>query len=171
MQHPSLWRPSVGAALAWASAFLAMAPSTPALAASAVGHVSVTILPVAAAVGGSAMSFGSVGVASVPGRVVLSPAGRPSGPTAYSFRGSPAAGNVTLTGAPGTAVSISVSGGDVAQGPGAPMPFKVVAAAPGAISVLDRTGMLRLALGATLSVGRSQAPGDYRGTYAITVDY
>src|SRR6266851_4544071 len=112
-----------------------------------------------------------LGAASAPGRVVLSPAGRSSGPAAYSFGGSPAAGSVTLTGAPGMAVSISLSVGDVARGPGAAMPFKVVAAAPGAASALDRAGELRLALGATLSVGRSQAPGAYYGAYSVTVDY
>ena len=171
MQHPSLRRPSVGAAFACASALLAVAPSPPALAASAVGHVSVTILPVAAAVGGSAMSFGTVGVASVPGRVVLSPSGRASGPPAYSFGGSPAPASVILSGTPGTAVTLSVSAGDVARGPGAAMPFRVITAAPVAMSALDPAGSLRLALGATLAVGRQQAPGAYYGTYAITVDY
>ncbi|HET7594780.1 MAG TPA: DUF4402 domain-containing protein, partial [Stellaceae bacterium] len=127
----------------------------------AVGHVSVTILPAAAGVGGGAMSFGSVGVAP----------GRASGPAAYSFGGSPAVGSVTLTGVPGTAVTVSVSAGDVARGPGAAMPFRVVAAYPGAASALDRAGVLRLALGATLSVGRQQAPGAYHGTYTVTVNY
>lgn len=160
------------ATLGFAVLLLAVAVSLPAaLAASATGHVSVTILPTAAVVGGTGMSFGTVGGASVPGRVVLSPAGRSSGPAAYSFTGSSAAGSVTLTGAPGTAVGISLSVGDVARGPGAAMPFRVVAAAPGTASALDRAGELRLALGATLSVGRSQAPGAYYGAYSVTVDY
>jgi spore coat protein U-like protein len=170
MQNPTVSRPSVGAALACAAALLAVA-APPARSASAVGHVSVTILPTAAGVGGSAMSFGTVGVASAPGRVVLSPAGRASGPAGYSFGGSPAPASVTLTGTPGTALTVSLSGGDVARGPGAPMPFRVVAATAGAISALDRAGMLRLSFGATLSVGRSQAPGAYHGTYTVTVDY
>jgi hypothetical protein len=37
--------------------------------------------------------------------------------------------------------------------------------------VLDRSGVLRLALDTTLSVGRQQAPGAYYGSYTVTVDY
>jgi spore coat protein U-like protein len=161
---------SGGVAFVCAAVLLAAAPA-PAPAASAVGHVSVTILPTAGGVGGSAMSFGTVDAASAAGQVALSPAGTASGPAAYSFGGSPAPARVTLTGAPGTAVTVSVSAGDVARGPGAPMPFRVVAAASGAVSALDRAGMLHLALGATLSVGRAQGPGAYHGTYIVTVDY
>jgi len=51
------------------------------------------------------------------------------------------------------------------------MPFRVVAASPGGVSALDRAGVLRLALGATLSVGRQQAAGVYHGTYTVTVNY
>jgi hypothetical protein len=160
-----------GAALACAAALLAAAPFPVALAASAVGHVSVTILPAAAGVEGAAMSFGTVGGTSAAGRIVLSPGGKANGPAAYSFGGSPAAGSVTVTGLPGMPVAISVSAGDVARGPGAAMPFRVVAAAPGSMYTLDRAGVLRLALGATLSVGRQQAPGAYHGAYTATVDY
>jgi hypothetical protein len=170
MKHLSGFPRSAGAVLAGGAALLAMAP-LPAPAATAVGHVSVTILPAVAAVDGSAMSFGTVGVASAPGRVVLSPSGRASGPAAYSLGGAPAPASVVLSGTPGTAVTLSVSAGDVARGPGAAMPFRVVTAAPVAMSVLDRAGSLRLALGATLAVGRQQAPGAYYGSYAITVDY
>ena len=46
-----------------------------------------------------------------------------------------------------------------------------IAASPGTVSVLDRSGALRLALGATLSIGRQQAPGAYRGSYTVIVDY
>src|SRR5260370_39094516 len=98
------------ATLGFAVLLLAVAVSLPAaLAASATGHVSVTILPTAAVVGGTGMSFGTVGAASAPGRVVLSPAGRSSGPAAYSFTRSSAAGRVTLPCAPRTAGRISLS--------------------------------------------------------------
>jgi hypothetical protein len=76
-----------------------------------------------------------------------------------------------LTGIPGTPVTLSLSAGDVAHGPGTPMPFRVVAASPGALSAIEHSGMLRLPLAATLSVGRRQAPGAYRGSYTVTVDY
>ena len=130
------------------AASLAVAAAPAALAASAVGHVSVTILPAAAGVGGGIMSLGTAG--SVSG---------------------PASGGMTVTGAPGTPVTLSVSASNVARGPGMPIPFRVAATSPGAWSTIDRSGVLRLALGATLSVGRQQAPGAYRGDYTVTVDY
>ena len=135
-----------GAAVAGAASLAAAAPA--AVAASAVGHVSVTILPATAGIGGGAMSFGTAGSAS-----------------------GPASGGVTVTGVPGTPVTLSLSAGDVARGPGPPIPCRVVAASPAALSAVDRSGVLRLALGATLAVGRQQAPGVYRGSYTVTVDY
>jgi hypothetical protein len=152
-----------------AAALSAVAAAPAALAASAVGHVSVTILPAPAGVGGGAMSFAS---SPVPVRVALGPGGdQAGGLVAYSFGGSHATGSVTLSGIPGTPVTLSLSAGNVARGPGGPVPFQVIAASPGTVSVLDRSGALRLALGATLSIGRQQAPGTYRGSYTVIVDY
>jgi hypothetical protein len=108
----------------------------------------VTILPAAAGVGGGAMSFGMIGSAS-----------------------GLASGGVTVTGIPGTPLTLSLSAGDVARGPGIPIPFRVVAASRGAQPTIDRSGVLRLALGATLRVARQQAPGAYRGDYTVVVDY
>ena len=139
------WLPH-GAALAAAVLSAAVAPA--AVAASAVGHVSVTILPASAGVGGGAMTFGAVGSAS-----------------------GPVSGGVTATGAPGTPITLSLSAGDLARGPGMPIPFRVAAASPRALPTIDRSGTLRLMLGATLSLGRQQAPGAYRGDYTVTVDY
>jgi hypothetical protein len=138
---------SYGAALA-AAALSAVAAAPPVLAASALGHVSVTILPAAAGVGGGTMSLGTVGSAS-----------------------GPASGGVTVTGVPGTPVMLSLSAGNVARGPGAAIPFQVVAASPGAVSAIDRSGVLRVALGARLALGGQQAPGTYHGSYTATVDY
>ena len=125
-----------------------MAAAPAALAARSVGHVSVTILPAAGGIGGGVMGFGAVG--SAPGR---------------------ASGGVTVTGMPGTPVTLSVSAGNVARGPGMPIPFRVIAASPGAPSAIDRSGLLRWTLGATLAVGWQQAPGAYRGSYTVTLDY
>jgi spore coat protein U-like protein len=161
-------RRSAGAVLAGAAALLAAEPV--ALAASAVGHVSVTILPAAAGVGGGAMSFGTAGGSGAPVRMALGPSAQAGGPAAYSFGRATATGHVTVTGLPGTPVTLSLSAGDVARGPGTPMAFRVVAS-PGGPSAIDRSGALRLALGATLAVGPQQAPGAYRGSYAVTVDY
>lgn len=130
------------------AALSAVAAPPPALAASAVGHVSVTILPAAVGVGGGAMSFGPAASA-----------------------GGLASGGVTVTGIPGTPVTVGLSAGNLAHGPGMPIPFRVVAASTAAPSAIDRLGVLRLALDATLSVGRQQAPGAYRGDYTVTVDY
>jgi len=127
----------------------AAAASPPAVAASAVGHVSVTILPAAAGVGGGGMSFGAAGSATGP---------------------SSSAG-VTVTGAPGTPVTFTVSAGNAAHGPGRPILFQVIATSPGTLPTIDRSGVLRLALGATLAIGRQQAPGAYRGQCTVTVDY
>lgn len=131
-----------------AAALSAVAAPPPALAASAVGHVSVTILPAAVGVGGGAMSFGPAASA-----------------------GGLASGGVTVTGIPGTPVTLGLSDGNLARGPGLPIPFRVIAASPGTLPTIDRSGVLRLALGATLRVERQQAPGAYRGDYTVTVDY
>lgn len=135
-----------GAAAAGAAS-LAVAAAPGALAASAVGHVSVTILPAAAGVGGG-MSVGMAGSAS-----------------------GPASGGVSVTGIPGTPVTLSLSAGNMARGPGMPIPFRVVAASSGALATIDRSGVLRLALGATLRVAPQQAPGAYRGDYTVIIDY
>jgi len=140
-----------------------------ALAASATGHVAVTILPTPAGLDGAAATFAAASIGSGSGRMVLNPMGGTGGMGAASGTDLPAAGRVVLIGPPGMAATISLSSGDVARGPGAAMPFRVVAAS--ALSALDHVGTLQVALSATLAVGRGQTPGPYRGTYSVTVDY
>jgi spore coat protein U-like protein len=167
------WKPlSLSHGAAFAAVLLLAAAAVPAaVAASAVGHVSVTILPAAAGVGGGAMSFGTAGSAAAPVRVALGPSGPAGGSAGYSLGGLRAAGSVTLTGVPGTPVTLSLSAGDLARGPGTPMQFRVVAASAGSLSAIEGSGTLRLALGAALSVGRQQRPGAYHGDYIVTIDY
>jgi hypothetical protein len=166
----SVWRAAlvVGTGIACALA----SPLKPsAFAASATGHVSVTILPALAVTENAPIDFGIIGAPKVPGQIVLSPVGTTSGPPGYAVTGSPAAGRLTIIGPPNAAVSIVFSSGDALTGPGPAMPIGSFTHNAGATPMLNGAGLLNLSIGATLTVGASQTPGTYAGTYRVMANY
>lgn len=73
----------------------------------------------------------------------------------------------TVSGDAGRSFSISAGNGTVDSGANS-MSFTTLSALSG---TLDGTGSAGIFVGGTLSVGASQAPGVYTGTYTVTVAY
>lgn len=128
---------------------LAAAAASPASAASAIGHVSVTILPAATVTETAPLTFGGTALAA-PGR---------------------ATGIVSLSGPPHAAVTLSIGAGDGLARPGTAISLRSLAHNVGASPSFDATGVLTVAVGATLAVGSSQPAGTYHGTYTVVVNF
>jgi Mat/Ecp fimbriae major subunit len=157
------------AALMGVAAAVVLSPA--ALAATATGHASVTIVAAVAVSEIQPMDFGTVGVTKAGGSVVLSPNGTRSGPATYSFDGTPRPGQFTVTGTPNAAVAVSFSSGDAVVGPGPSMSLGSFTHNAGPAPALNSAGNLTLAVGATVTVGAQQPYGSYAGTYTVTVNY
>jgi Domain of unknown function (DUF4402) len=136
---------AAGTAVALALALL----SNAAIGATAVGHVSVTILPAAAAV-----------VETMP--IELDVTGR---------RLATRPGVVTLTGAPNEAITISVSANDPVTGPGPALQLGRFTHNAGRAPTLSSDGSLTLAVATTVQPGASQPHGAYAGSYSVIVNY
>jgi hypothetical protein len=159
------------AALALMGAAAALLLPSGALAATATGHASVTIVSAVAVSETAPMDFGTVGVTKAGGSVVLSPNGARSGPAAYAFDGSAHPGQFTVAGTPNAAIAISFSSGDAVTGPGPAMTLGSFTHNAGKAPALNSAGNLTLAVGATVTVGAAQPYGSYAGTYTVTVNY
>jgi hypothetical protein len=132
-----------------AIALAAVLVSKVALAATAIGHVSVTILPSVAAVSETAP-------------IEMDGAGN---------RIAAHAGIVTLTGAPNSAVSISVALNDTIVGSGPALQFGRFAANVARAPVLSSNGSLSFSVGAMMKPSAVKPHGTYAGSYSVTVNY
>ena len=120
-----------------------------ALAATAIGHASVTILPATAAISEtSPIELDSVrnGISTRPGIV-------------------------TLTGAPNLAIAISISGNDAVSPSGAPLQLGAFAHNGGREPTLNGNGQLTLAIATTVERGAAQPHGAYSGSYTVIINY
>jgi Domain of unknown function (DUF4402) len=129
------------------------------------------------------LEFGDIVPSNVAGVVRIQPSGVRS-----------ATGGVTLVGAVGQParfaglgtynrqVDISVSANSIQiTGPGAPMtvsqfeigstPTAILSTTPMRFRIGAANGQFNFPVGARLAVGANQAPGDYVGTFAITLNY
>lgn len=121
-----------------------------------------------------ALAFGSF-VAGAGGTITITPAGARSG-----------TGGVTLLpAAPGSAAQFSISGTSnasysislppndlVTLASGAnTMAVNGFASSPAATGLLGLSGSQSLFVGATLSVGANQVPGNYSGNFTVSVNY
>jgi spore coat protein U-like protein len=161
----------INSTIALAGAAAALLLPAAALAATATGHASVTIVAAIAVSEIAPMDFGTVGVTKAGGSVVLSPTGTRSGPATYSFDGASRPGQFTVAGTPNAAVAISFSSGDAVNGPGPAMALGSFTHNAGRAPALNSAGSLSLAVGATVTVGAQQPYGSYAGTYTVTVNY
>jgi hypothetical protein len=73
----------------------------------------------------------------------------------------------TLTGSGSRSIIVTVGDG-VLTGPGTDMPFVTTDNAPTSLSA---AGTGSFSVGGTLTVGNTQTPGDYTGTYTATATY
>lgn len=79
-------------------------------------------------------------------------------------------GIFTITGTPNTTATVQISESTTLSGPGDAMTVDNFAANR-TMPYLGETGSTEIIVGARLSVNASQTPGDYTGTYAVTVAY
>jgi len=140
-----------------------------ALAASATGSASATILQQITVLPGTAMAFGTIAPAAAGGTVVLSAAGTIAAVPGFAFAGTPTAGTFTVSGASGQPVIVSFSSGNTLAGPGTAMPLGVftTSGAPATFGAASFT----LNVGASLTVNPAQTAGSYSGSYTVNVDY
>jgi hypothetical protein len=120
-----------------------------ALAATAIGHASVTILPTAVAVSETT----PIELDSVGNRIATRP------------------GIVTLTGAPNLAVAISISANDTVSPTGQPLQLAAFTHDGGRAPTLNGNGQLTLAIATTVKKGAAQPQGVYSGSYTVIVNY
>jgi Domain of unknown function (DUF4402) len=136
---------------------------------TATGRASATILQAIVVVETAPMSFAAVAPPPGGGTIVLTPAGTISSPGGFAFRGTPVPGAFHARGAPNYPASVSLSTGNLVTGPG---PAMRLAAFTGNVApTFDGAADLTFAVGAALTINPNQAPGQYTGTYAVTVNY
>lgn len=122
-----------------------------------------------------ALSFGSF-VAGSGGSVAISTSGaRSASGDVYLFPSSEGtAAQFTVSGDPNATYTIQLPGNDFVKltGPGADMGINDFVSSPsGTGGQLSATGSQTLSVGGTLSVGSGQTPGDYSGSFTVTVNY
>lgn len=124
------------------------AANTAALAATAMGHASVTILPAAAVIETNPIELGGVG-----------------------NRISTRSGIVTLTGAPNLAVAISITANDAVTGRGPALQLASFTHNGGRAPTLGSDGRLTLAVETAVKTGAPRPRGAYSGSYSVIVNY
>jgi hypothetical protein len=143
------------------------APTPSAIAAT--GRTSATILQAITVTETAPMSFAAVAPPPRGGTVVLTPVGTLSGSSGFVFYGTPSPAAFHAHGAANYPASVSISTGNVVTGPGPAMQLATFAGNTPAN--FDNAANLKFAIGATLTINPNQAPGEYTGTFAVTVNY
>ena len=129
------------------------------------------------------LDFGSIVASGAAGTVRLAPDGtrtRTGGATLAGNDGQPA--RFAGLGTPNRQVNISLGANQIfITGPGAPMrvrnfeigstPTAILSTTPTRFTIASALGNYNFPVGATLEVGANQAPGDYAGTFTITLNY
>jgi hypothetical protein len=155
-------------ALALAISALGLAPGG-AFAVSQTGHVSAGIWALITVTENNGMSFGTIKPPVAGGNVVLSTAGTISPAPGFFFAGTPTAGAFNAHGLAHFPAVVSFSTGDTLTGPGTAMALGKFTS--NAAANFDGKGNLNFNVGATLTINANQAPGNYAGTYTVTVNF
>ncbi|MBL3555309.1 MULTISPECIES: DUF4402 domain-containing protein [Marinobacter] len=121
------------------------------------------------------LSFGSF-VAGSGGTVTISTSGARSatGGVLLIPSSAGAAAQFTVAGDANATYTIQLPGNDFVKlaGPGVDMTINDFTSSPsGTGGQLDAGGSQTLSIGGTLFISGDQAPGDYSGTFSVTVDY
>jgi spore coat protein U-like protein len=129
------------------------------------------------------LDFGSIIASGTAGTVRLQPDGtrtRTGGATLAGNDAEPA--RFAGLGTPNRQVNISLGANQIfITGPGAPMrvrnfeigstPTAILSTTPLRFNIATALGNYNFPVGATLDVGANQTPGDYSGTFTITLNY
>jgi len=136
------------------------------------GNATADISTVIALTENTPMAFGDILKDAVAGTLVLGTAGAITGaPGTYVLAGAPSAGQFTANGDASATVAISFSTGDTLISGANSMTLGTFTHNAGVTPALDGTGALTFNVGASLTVGATQATGAYSGTYTVTVNY
>jgi hypothetical protein len=155
---------------ALAAGALALVLGTPiALATTERGRASATIAQAIVVTEATPMSFAAVAPPPAGGAIVLTTAGRISSTSGFVFRGTPVPAAFNARGMPHYPTSVSFSPSSLVTGPGPAM--RLGAFTNNAASAFDGTANMNFAVGATLVINANQTPGEYSGTYAVTVNF
>lgn len=170
--------------LAAIALLIAPAAASPALAqTTAQGDAEVIILRPLSFFKVDDLDFGSIIASGTAGTVRLYPDGSRTatgGATLAGNGGSPA--RFAGLGSPGRQVNIALGANQIfITGPGAPMrvrnfeigstPTAILSTTPTRFTISSALGNYNFPVGATLDVGANQTPGDYSGTFTITLNY
>lgn len=115
------------------------------------------------------LEFGKVAPTGTAGTVTVSPTGARSSIDVDLFGGTVSAASFTVTGENNEAYALNLPTSTALTGPGADMTVDTFTDDAGT-TVLSG-GSDTFNVGATLHVGASQAPGNYAGSFAVTVNY
>lgn len=148
-------------------ALLSITPPAPA--ATERGRASAAIIHVIVVTETMAMSFAAVAPPPSGGAIVLTTKGTVSSTGGFIFRGTPVPGAFDARGLPNHPTSISFSNASLVTGPGPAM--RLGSFTNDAAATFDGAARLNFAVGATLVVNPNQTPGQYNGTYAVTVNF
>lgn len=118
---------------------------------------------------GAALAFGTL-TAGGGGTVTVTTGGvaTEGGDVSILTGSTNSADSFSVTGDPSRSFSVSTTGGTVASGTNQ---MNFTTAVNNASETLSGTGTFTLRVGGTLTVGASQAPGSYTGSYDATVTY
>jgi hypothetical protein len=120
------------------------------------------------------LRFGDAFRSATAGTVVITPAGARTaigGVTLGTLLPTGAA-TFTVTGTPSGSFGVTLPTSVTLTGPAsATMTATTFTSSPSGTGTLSTAGTLPLAVGATLNVAANQTPGDYAGTFAVTVTY
>ncbi len=122
-----------------------------------------------------ALSFGSF-VAGNGGSVTVSTSGNRNagGGVVLVPSSQGTAAQFTVSGDPNATYTIQLPGNDFVKltGPGVDMLINDFTSTPSGVGgLLDAGGSQTLSVGGTLTTGSDQAPGDYSGSFSVTVNY
>jgi len=156
---------AVGAAMAWPSTGQSRNPWPPSMRVS-------SILPITLNKG-TDLRFGELFTGPSPGTCIVTPLGARSSTGGVGLGGSFSAGAASFTvgGDPLAAFSVTLPGPTTMTSGGDGMTVDAFTSDPSGAGQLDALGNQTLTIGATLNVGANQAPGDYSGSFSVTVAY
>jgi hypothetical protein len=144
---------------------------------SASGNISATVSSAIAIANTTDLLFGRFSVSPTnAGTVVINTAGSRSVTSGVTgITSTVQAGNFNVSGDANAAYTITLpADGTVTltnqSGPGT-MPVSTFTSNPGSTGTLDGSGAQSLKVGATLNVSAAQTPGNYTGTYLVSVTY
>jgi hypothetical protein len=170
----------LGAALvALSAAFVAL----PAYAGTVQGNAEITVVRPLSFVIDDNLDFGTVIRSNVAGTVTIAPNGtRTAAGGATLANGSNKPATFAGQGTQNQRVDISLGSNSILiVGPGAPMrvrdfvigstPTAPLTTTPTRFTIAAANGVFYFPVGATLEVGANQLPGQYIGTWSITLDY